>query len=81
MGKPRLHSHYWRLILRADGCHWWMATYTCECGSMRRDHGERDRYDAMFLISENPTCPRCKELADGATPAPSRSGVEPATSL
>jgi hypothetical protein len=67
---PAVHQHQWRLHSHIDGCHFFQTAFTCACGEVHYDSGERnfhdpdDPYAMVFAVDD---CPRCQELVKGAT--------------
>lgn len=70
-------GHRWRMVLHADGCHFWTSAYICNCGARMNTYGERDfegdPWSAMWMDEsaydgEDGPCERCAQLRDGAEP-------------
>ena len=62
------HAHYWGSSLHADGCHFYLDSYSCPCGATRHEYRERGSVAGLSSLMTPGACSRCWELANGAEP-------------
>jgi len=62
------HAHDRGSSLHADGCHFYLDSYSCPCGATRHEYREPGSVAGLSSLMTPGACSRCWELANGAEP-------------